>query len=59
MGSIFELWNLMDTPQEERVKFARVSDVVRSSESGIAEPNILSTEVIEQVKTKPFSFPYF
>lgn len=56
MGSLFELWNLMDTPQEERSRFARVSYVVRSSESDITEPNILSTETIEQVTTRPFSF---
>lgn len=49
MGSLLELWNLMDTPQEERMKFARVSSVVRSPESDVTEPNILSTETIEQV----------
>ncbi|KAJ0253417.1 65-kDa microtubule-associated protein 7 [Hirschfeldia incana] len=49
VGSLLELWNLMDTPQEERMRFARVSCVVRSSESDVTEPNILSTETIEQV----------
>ncbi|VVA91342.1 unnamed protein product [Arabis nemorensis] len=52
VGSLFELWNLMDTPEEERSKFARVSYVVRSSESDITEPNILSTETIEQVSAE-------
>ncbi|CAH2037667.1 unnamed protein product [Thlaspi arvense] len=52
VGSLFELWNLMDTPQEERVKFARVSYVVRLSESDITEPSILSTETIEQVSAE-------
>ncbi|KAF8098061.1 hypothetical protein N665_0275s0030 [Sinapis alba] len=52
VGSLFELWNLMDTPQEERMRFARVSCVVRSSESDVNEPNILSTETIEQVSAE-------
>ena len=49
VASLFELWNLMDTPQEERTKFGRVTYVVRSSESKNTEPGILSTETIEQV----------
>uniref|UniRef100_A0A1J3C9B7 65-kDa microtubule-associated protein 7 n=2 Tax=Noccaea caerulescens TaxID=107243 RepID=A0A1J3C9B7_NOCCA len=52
VGTLFELWNLMDTPQEERIRFARVSYVVRSSEFDITEPNILSTETIEQVSAE-------
>ncbi|XP_010554316.1 PREDICTED: 65-kDa microtubule-associated protein 6-like [Tarenaya hassleriana] len=47
--SLFELWNLMDTPQEERIRFAHVISAVRSSESSINEPGILSTKTIEQV----------
>ncbi|CAN8293466.1 unnamed protein product [Cochlearia groenlandica] len=47
--SLFELWSLMDTPHEERAKFTRVSYAVRSSESDITEPSILSNETIEQV----------
>ncbi|KAL0654009.1 hypothetical protein Bca4012_096700 [Brassica carinata] len=50
--SLLELWNLMDTPQEDRMRFARVSCVVRSSESDVTEPNILSTETIEQVSAE-------
>ncbi|ESQ35337.1 hypothetical protein EUTSA_v10007124mg [Eutrema salsugineum] len=50
--SLFELWNLMDTPQEERMKFAGVSYAVRSSESDITEQSILSTETIEQVSAE-------
>ncbi|KAG5395031.1 hypothetical protein IGI04_024994 [Brassica rapa subsp. trilocularis] len=52
VASLFELWNLMDTPQEERTKFGRVTYVVRSSESSITEPGILSTETIEQVSAE-------
>lgn len=50
VASLFELWNLMDTPQEERTKFGKVTYVVRSSEATITEPGILSTETIEQVQ---------
>ncbi|KAJ0240476.1 65-kDa microtubule-associated protein 6 [Hirschfeldia incana] len=52
VASLFELWNLMDTPQEERTKFGRVTYVVRSSEPNITEPGILSTETIEQVSAE-------
>ncbi|CAH8347348.1 unnamed protein product [Eruca vesicaria subsp. sativa] len=52
VASLFELWNLMDTPQEERTKFGRVTYVVRSSESNITEPGILSAETIEQVSAE-------
>ncbi|EOA23660.1 hypothetical protein CARUB_v10016866mg [Capsella rubella] len=52
VASLFELWNLMDTPQEERTKFGRVTFVVRSSESNVTEPGILSTETIEQVSSE-------
>ncbi|XP_013706921.1 65-kDa microtubule-associated protein 6 isoform X2 [Brassica napus] len=52
VASLFELWNLMDTPQEERTKFGRVTYVVRSSESKNTEPGILSTETIEQVSAE-------
>ncbi|CAA7043738.1 unnamed protein product [Microthlaspi erraticum] len=52
VASLFELWNLMDTPQEERTKFGRVTYFVRSSDSTITEPEILSTETIEQVSAE-------
>ncbi|CAH8318450.1 unnamed protein product [Eruca vesicaria subsp. sativa] len=52
MASLFELWNLMDTPQEDRTKFGRVTYLVRSSESNITEPGILSTETLEQVSAE-------
>ncbi|CAH2045819.1 unnamed protein product [Thlaspi arvense] len=52
VASLFELWNLMDTPQEERTKFGRVTYFVRSSDSNITEPGILSTETIEQVSAE-------
>ncbi|KAL0685168.1 hypothetical protein Bca4012_052016 [Brassica carinata] len=52
VASLFELWNLMDTPQEERTKFGRAIYLVRSSESNVTEPGILSTETIEQVSAE-------
>ncbi|CAL9248981.1 unnamed protein product [Arabidopsis halleri] len=52
VASLFELWNLMDTPQEVRTKFGKVTYVVRSSEANITELGILSTETIEQVSAE-------
>lgn len=48
-GSLFELWNLMDTPKEEKVCFLRITSILGSSESEIVQPGALSVEVIEQV----------
>lgn len=53
VGSLFELWNLMDSPNEERNKFSRIASVLGSSESEIVEPGILSTEIIDQVGYLP------
>ncbi|KAF9623452.1 hypothetical protein IFM89_003036 [Coptis chinensis] len=46
--SLFELWNLMDSPEEERSLFRRITFVLKSSESEVTEPGILSQEIIEQ-----------
>ncbi|KAL0302732.1 UNVERIFIED_CONTAM: microtubule-associated protein 6 [Sesamum angustifolium] len=51
-GSLFELWNLMDTPKEDRVCFLRITSVLGSSESEIVQPGALSLEVIEQVSAE-------
>lgn len=49
VASLFELWNLMDSPREEKRKFLRITSVVGLSEAEIKEPGVLSTEIIEQV----------
>ncbi|KAK6921569.1 hypothetical protein RJ641_012076, partial [Dillenia turbinata] len=52
VASLFELWKLMDSPKEEKVKFARISSVLGSSESDISEPGFLSAQVMEQVSAE-------
>ncbi|KAF3793791.1 microtubule-associated protein 7 [Nymphaea thermarum] len=47
-SSLFELWNLMDTPEEEMMPFGRITDILGSSESDIKDPGILSSEIIKQ-----------
>lgn len=50
-ASLFELWNLMDSPTEEKNKFSRITSVLGFAESEIIEPGVLSSEIIEQVWT--------
>ncbi|KAH9745955.1 65-kDa microtubule-associated protein 6 [Citrus sinensis] len=47
--SLFELWNLMDSPIQDKNSFSKITSILRLSESEITEPGVLSTEVIEQV----------
>lgn len=47
--SLFELWNLMDSPIQYKNSFSKITSILRLSESEITEPGVLSTEVIEQV----------
>lgn len=49
VAALFELWNLMDSPQAERNVFSRATSVLRLSEAEVTEPGVLSTEIIEQV----------
>lgn len=46
---LFELWNLMDSPQAEKNVFSRATSILRLSEPEVTEPGVLSTEMIEQV----------
>ncbi|CAH9146471.1 unnamed protein product [Cuscuta epithymum] len=50
-GSLFVLWNLMGTEQEDRFNFSLTS-IVSSPESDILEPGSLSPEIIQQVTTE-------
>lgn len=52
VGSLFELWNLMDSPIQDKNNFSKITSVLRLSESEITEPDVLSTEVIEQASTE-------
>lgn len=49
VASLFELWNLMDSPQEEKNRFSRITSILRLSESEITDQGVLSMETIEQV----------
>lgn len=51
-ASLFELWNLMDSPTEEKNKFSRITSVLGFAESEIIEPGALSAEIIEQASTE-------
>ena len=49
VASLFELWNLMDSPKEEKNRFSRITSILKLSETELTEPGVLSTEIIEQV----------
>ncbi|XP_055800926.1 65-kDa microtubule-associated protein 6-like [Solanum dulcamara] len=51
-GSLFELWNLMDTTREERHKLSRIISFLDISESKVVEPGALTLEVIQQVSAE-------
>lgn len=59
VASLFELWNLMDSPKEEKNNFSTITSILRSSDTEITELGVLSTETIEQVqKHSEFSFVF-
>ncbi|KAF6168577.1 hypothetical protein GIB67_005189 [Kingdonia uniflora] len=47
VASLFELWNLMDSPEEERNHFGRITPIL-SSETEVTESGVLSLEIIDQ-----------
>ncbi|KAE8667704.1 65-kDa microtubule-associated protein 6 [Hibiscus syriacus] len=51
-AELFELWNLMDSPEAERNAFSRATSILRLSEPEITEPGVLSTEMIEQASAE-------
>ncbi|KDP38177.1 hypothetical protein JCGZ_04820 [Jatropha curcas] len=52
VASLFELWNLMDSPKEEKNSFSRITCILGSSESEIIEPGVLTTDIIEQASAE-------
>ncbi|KAJ9135666.1 hypothetical protein P3X46_032820 [Hevea brasiliensis] len=52
VASLFELWNLMDSPKEEKNTFSRITSILGSSESEVIESGVLSTEMIEQASAE-------
>ncbi|KAK1302659.1 65-kDa microtubule-associated protein 6 [Acorus calamus] len=50
--SLFELWSLMDTSEEERRHFGKVACVLGSPEEEVSHSGILSLEMIEQTEAE-------
>ncbi|XP_044480584.1 65-kDa microtubule-associated protein 6-like [Mangifera indica] len=48
LESLFDLWNLMDSPKEEKSSFSKITCVLTLSEPEVTEPGVLSTEIIEE-----------
>ncbi|KAJ9708634.1 hypothetical protein PVL29_000589 [Vitis rotundifolia] len=51
-ASLLELWNLMDTPKEDKSDFLRITSFLGTSELEVTEPGGLSTEMIEQASAE-------
>ncbi|KAK9115891.1 hypothetical protein Sjap_014838 [Stephania japonica] len=47
-ASLTDLWNLMDSPDEERSRFRKIKFVLNTPESEITESGVLSLDIIEQ-----------
>ncbi|XP_075658218.1 65-kDa microtubule-associated protein 6 [Castanea sativa] len=52
VASLFELWNLMDSPKEEKNRFSMITSILKLSETEMTEPGVLSTEIIEQASAE-------
>ncbi|XP_010550565.1 PREDICTED: 65-kDa microtubule-associated protein 9 isoform X2 [Tarenaya hassleriana] len=50
--TMLEYWNLMDTPVEEQQRFRNITSNIAATVSEITEPNSLSLELLEQVRTE-------
>ncbi|GMH15139.1 hypothetical protein Nepgr_016980 [Nepenthes gracilis] len=50
--SLSELWNLMDTSEDERSCFSRIVSILGRLENEITEPGLLSMDVVDQVSTE-------
>ncbi|KAE8650436.1 65-kDa microtubule-associated protein 3 [Cucumis sativus] len=51
-STMFDLWELMDTPDEEQQMFQNITCNVAASEHEIIEPNALATDVIIYVEAE-------
>lgn len=49
VASLFELWSLLDSPEEEMSRFGRVTCIFGSLEQDVTNAGVLSQEIIEQV----------
>ncbi|OAY85273.1 65-kDa microtubule-associated protein 6, partial [Ananas comosus] len=50
--SLFQLWKLMDSSDEERRRFGRLTGIIQSPEETITSSGVLSQEMIDQLKAK-------
>lgn len=50
--SLFELWNLMDSSEEERGRFSKVTCILGSPERDVKRSGILSLETIKQMESE-------
>lgn len=48
-SSLIELWNLMDMPMEEQLRFNHVTSLVSSSIDEITRQGSLAIHIVEQV----------
>lgn len=57
-AQLTDLWNLMDTPEEERSLFDHVTCNMSASVDEVTIPGALALDIIEQVSEFPFSNIY-
>ncbi|KAL0908722.1 hypothetical protein M5K25_023229 [Dendrobium thyrsiflorum] len=50
--SLIELWNLLDTPEEERKHFEKNSCILRSQEEDVTNSGVLSTESVKEIEAE-------
>ncbi|KAI0494934.1 hypothetical protein KFK09_025080 [Dendrobium nobile] len=50
--SLIELWNLLDTPEEERKHFEKNSCILRSQEEDLTNSGILSIESVKEIEAE-------
>ena len=54
-GQLIDLWNLMDTPEQERQLFDHVTCNISASVDEVTIPGALAMDLIEQVRTVYFN----
>nr|CAD1826198.1 unnamed protein product [Ananas comosus var. bracteatus] len=50
--SLFQLWKLMDSSDEERRRFGRLTSIIQSPEETITSSGVLSQEMIDQTEAE-------
>ncbi|GAB2279932.1 hypothetical protein Dimus_014567 [Dionaea muscipula] len=52
MASLYELWKLMDTPEDDRSRFSMVASMYGCSDIEVTEPGVLSMDAIDQASAE-------